>query len=194
LLSEIDEGDEGSIANMTITDVWVTPQRFNDNSGTHTFVRVQMEATQTNGELTIEDKPLRTGREFKINSDEFVVLGKTVTTGNSGSIATSQTQLTVTASVSADTALKISPGDTLKTVDQTVGTVKSVSVSGLSSTNPHTDKRVSATISVSAAEVGSAKFYGGQVVRPGESIPIQTGEYGFSGRIKTVGPGNLSSN
>jgi hypothetical protein len=204
LLSEIDEGDEGSIANMTITDVWVTPQRFNggnglsvtpktdgfhlreQKTGPHVFARVRIEATQTDDQLMVNDEPLTLGRGFELSADEYVVRGTTIATGNNSSISTTQTELTVSATVPAGTASKLSRGDTIKTIDRPVGTVKSVSVSQSSSTNMDSDRRVTVDVSVSTAEYGATRFYGGQVIQTGVSVPIQTDKYRFIGRVETV--------
>jgi hypothetical protein len=204
LLSEIDEGDEGSIANMTITDVWVTPQRFNggnglsvttktdgfqlreQKTGPHVFARVRIEATQTDDQLMVNDEPLTIGREFELSADEYAVRGTTIATGNNSNISTTQTELTVSAIVPAGTASKLSRGDTIKAIDRPAGTVTSVSVSRPKSTDTDSDRKITVDISASMAEYGAAKFYGGQVIQTGVSVPIQTDEYRFIGRVETV--------
>lgn len=201
LLSEIDEGDEGSIVNMTITDLWVTPQRFYDateltvepttvTDGPHVFARVRIEATKTDDQLMVNDEPLTLGRGFELSADEYAVSGTTIALGSNSNISTTQTELTVSATVPAGTASKLSRGDTIKAIDRSVGTVTSVSVSRPASTSGNDERQVTVGVSVSTAEYGQTRFYGGQVIQAGRSIPIPTSEYRFTGQIESIDTGD----
>lgn len=113
----------------------------------------------------INDEPLTVGREFELSADKYAVRGTTILTGNNSNVSTTQTELTVSATVPAGTASKPSRGDMIKATDRPVGSVTSVSVSRPASTSGNDAKQVTANVSVSTAEYGQTRFYGGQVIQ-----------------------------
>jgi hypothetical protein len=183
VVSEIDEGDAvpptGGI-NITITDTWVTPRK----NGAQVFARLRVDGPQTDDQLSVQGGPLRLGRSMKLATPEYSTKGTLIARGDSSALSVSQTELTITDSVAGSTAEQITRGDTLTTLNHDVGSVESVSTSEMNGTD---NQRVTLRVSVSTAEYGADRFYGGKVVLPGTTVPIQTDTYRLSGRVDSVG-------
>jgi len=183
VLVQLDAGDTMGVPNgpeqLRITDTYFLP----GESGTQVFVQVAATGTETDGEFSYDDTPLRLGRPISFENDEYRVNGTVEHVG--GNLTRSTADTLVTAVVNESTAQAIETGDAYLADGDPIATVESVAVYG---TNESDRKRVYVGLSTQTVTLGGQQLLGtDRPLRLGTQLPFRTDSYEFTGEVVRLG-------
>ncbi len=163
----------------TIEDVLVYPTN-NDRRDLGVF-EVTIKTYEMYDERYAGETPLREGQTIRLPADGFMISGEIqqVDTG----IESESTEVVLSRTLDVQTVEKIAPGDVIRGGEDEVATVESVTAYGTS--NPDR-KEVFVGLSLETLEFDGRNYYSNTHIQKGNSIPIRTDKYAFSGRIQQV--------
>jgi len=181
IVDQLDEGDSYSPAGdstLTITDIYRTPR----GSDTHVLVQARLRGPTTDETINYDGAPPRLGRQLGIETDAYAVEGTIRNVG--GGFERGTTQVLVTDTVSAETAVEIDEGDVSRVAGHEVATITSVTAYG---TDDPDRKRVYLGLDLTTLQQGETPQFGTAPIHSGTGLSFRTGEYNISGTIQRVG-------
>jgi hypothetical protein len=185
IVEGLNEGDTYNVtsdAQLTVTDVHLTPQ----DGNTKVLVRAELEGVASGGGIEYDGAPPRLGRTLGIVTNRYAVEGQIRAVGGNDSLARADPTVVLRETVAAPEARTLAAGDEIRIAGRTVATVDDLAVYATS--DP--DQRVVYLQTSLAAhrQQGQARF-GGQSVRRGQTITLPGDGYTIAGTIERVGGG-----
>ncbi|MEF8783819.1 MAG: DUF4330 domain-containing protein [Haloarculaceae archaeon] len=185
ILTELNEGDTyspTSNAQLTVTDVHLTPQ----DGATNVTLRAELEGSTTDDGIAYDDAPPRLGRTLSIVTNRYEVEGQIRAVGGGADLARTDPTVVLRATLGAQAARTLAPGDEIRVAGRTVATIDDRAV--YATTDP--DQRVVYLETTLAAhrQQGQPRF-GGQPIRSGQPITLPGDGYTVTGTIERVGGG-----
>lgn len=189
---QISPGDEWEAGGgFTITDVYMAPAEGDEPGTSNVMVRAEVNGSEIDPELgeggpiSFDGEPLRFGRQLEIQTNQYAVEGTVIDVAAEGTEIESTTEeLAVQATVDADTASAIQPGDEYRVGDTSVLTVESVTSYP---TGEDDERRVVLGVSANTRIDGDTALLGQEPVRTGNAITIETRAYSIDTRIINTG-------
>jgi len=184
IVSEINEGDThnaGRDSQLTITDVYLTPQ----DSRTRVVVRAQVQGLAEDG-VTYANAPLRLGRSLTVATNRYEVSGQIRDVGANDTLVRESTTVVLRDRMAAADASEVAVGDEIRVAGRTVATVDNVTV--YATGNPtQRDVFVEATLETYRSQ-GERRF-GGSQLRRGQTVTLAESDYTLNGRVERIGGG-----
>lgn len=182
LVEEINEGDAyspESNANLTITDIYLTPQ----DGQTRVIVRTELRGVSTDDGLSYAGAPPRLGRQLDIATERYSASGHIRAIGDSDSLSRDTTTVVVRDRLSPAAADEVAGGDEIRLSGRTVATVEDVAVYATGNATQHT-VLVEADLETYTQQ-GDPRF-GGTQVRRGQDLELAAADYTIDGEIQRV--------
>jgi ribosomal 50S subunit-recycling heat shock protein len=187
----VSEGDvlspSNSGANVTVTDVYVTPS--GDENATVT-VRVRMDGQLVESEQTgrsvfsIAGTAIQRGTGLRLGGDDYTIDGTVRSYGESrDSLRTGETAIITSSRVSTATAETISRGDAFVVGGETVATITDVHVGPGDGSDV---RRVTVGATVETLN-RSGPFFASQRVSIGRELTFRSGGYEMTGEVNSIG-------
>jgi hypothetical protein len=194
IVTELNEGDTyspGSNSQLTVTDVHLTPQ----DGATNVLLRAELEGATTDDGIEYDGAPPRLGRTLSIVTNRYEVEGQIRAVGGGADLARAEPTVVLRATLGAQAARTLAPGDEIRVAGRTVATVEDRAVyaataSPTTNTSMVSDQRVVYIETTLAAhrQQGQPRF-GGQPIRSGQPITLPGDGYTVTGTIERVGGG-----
>jgi len=183
VLAQLDAGDTMEVPNepeqLRITETYFLP----GESDTRVFAQVAVTGTETDGEFSYDDTPLRLGQPISFETEEYRINGTVKHVGEN--LTRSMADTLATAVVSESTAQAIETGDAYLADEEPIATVESVAVYG---TNETDRKRVYVGLSTQTVTLGGQQLLGtDRPLRLGTQLPFRTESYEFTGEVVRLG-------
>jgi hypothetical protein len=185
LVDEINEGDTyspGANANLTVTEVYLTPQ----DGQTRVILRAELRGISADGGFSYAGAPPRIGRQLDISTDRYSVSGHIRAVGDSDALSRDTTTVVVEDSLSPAQASEVAAGDEIRLSGRTVATVQDVAVYATANTMRHT---VVVEADLDTYTQQGVPRFGGAPVRRGQNVMLATEDYTVDGEIQRVGGG-----
>ena len=187
IVSAINAGDvyeAGSNSQLTLTDVYLTPQ----NDGTRVVVRAEVRGpVSDDGDgFSYADAPLRLGRTLDIATNRYQLSGQIRSVGQSETLSRTQTTVVLRDTMAAADTREVTSGDEIAIAGKRVAEIDDVAVY---STDDPTEHVVFAQATVQSYTQQGEQRFGGSPVRRGQTIRLPTESYTLAGRIERVGVG-----
>ncbi|MBX0297884.1 DUF4330 domain-containing protein [Haloarcula nitratireducens] len=185
IVAAINEGDTynaSSTSQLTITDVYLTPQ----GAETHVVLRVQLRGTPTGDSLTYADAPPRIGRLLDITTNRYQVNGNIRSVGGDNALDTETTTVVLRDMMATADAEAVAPGDEIRITGRTVATIENVTTYA---TNDPAQRRVFVEADLQTYQQLGDRRFGGTQVRRGQSITLPAEQYVIDGKIEQIGSG-----
>jgi hypothetical protein len=125
LVKVINEGDThkaGGESRLTITDIHLTPQ----GSQTRVIVRAELRGPVGGGSIKYANAPPQLGRTLDIATSTYQIAGQIRAIGENDSLATEETAVVLSETMSATDAEEVTQGDEIRLTGRTVATIEKV--------------------------------------------------------------------
>jgi len=185
IVEELNEGDTyspSSNAQLTITDVHLTPQ----DGNTKVIVRAELVGTPSDGGIAYDGAPPRLGRTLTIATNRYQVDGQIRAVGGSDTLARADRTVVLRDRIPAADARALAAGDEIRVAGRTVATIEDLAV--YATNNPDQHIVYLQTTLATHRQQNEARF-GGQPVRRGQTIRLPGDGYTIAGTIERVGGG-----
>lgn len=184
IVESISEGDTYSPdddSTLRITDVYLSPQ----GGSTRVHLRVALEGTVNDQEsLVYANAPPRLGRTLDITTDRYEISGQVRDVGDDDAIEREQQGVVLSTRLDAVEAQNVAPGDEIRLGGRTVARIENVTRYATGRPN---QRRLFVAVTLDAQRQRDELRFGGQPIRRGQSLTLETEEYSFDGRIEQVG-------
>jgi len=179
----LNSGDLVSVAGRTVATIDdVAVYDSGDPDQRVAYLTATLQTLGDGNQRSFGNTVLRRGTTITLPTDDVVVDGRIQQIGSGLEQAT--TQVLVSDTVNADTAIAIDEGDAYRVAGRDVGTVESVTAYG---TNNPNRKRVYVGLNLTIIRDSALPKFGATGIREGASVPFQTPEYELSGSVERVG-------
>ncbi|MBX0324029.1 DUF4330 family protein [Halomicroarcula sp. F13] len=183
IVSEINEGDTyspGGNAQLTITDVHLTPQ----GEQTRVILRTTLQGTPNGDSLTYASAPPRLSRSLTIATSRYKVSGQIRDVGGDNSLTQDKTTVVLRDTMGATNARDVTPGDEVRLAGRTVATVEDVTAYA---TEDPSQQTVFIEATLDTYTQNDNRRFGGTQLRRGQTITLPATDYTINGRIQQVG-------
>jgi hypothetical protein len=185
----VDEGDAVAVGtrNLTVQDVHYAPLVSGD---THVYARVEIpgEMVETDtGDRVFHygGTPLRVGSSVELDTSEYTLSGTVRELSQSGTqLDVEDATVLVETTTRDEAADDVTPGDTYRVAGQRVGSIETVQ------RYPTTDpgrERLHVGLALSTIAIGGDRRFGRTVLRTGEPLTFDSGDYVLNGSILELG-------
>lgn len=182
VVSEINEGDTyrpGGDSQITITDVYVTP----DDNQDRVTARVELEGPANGDTVEYDGAPPRLGRTLAITTDLYEISGDIRAVGSADTLERETTTVLLEDRVSRSTAEAVASGDEIRVAGRTVATVEDVRV--YPTENP-TQNDLVLNVSVDGYNQDGDLRFGDTPLREGQTLTLPSEDYILEGEIRRV--------
>ena len=184
IVESISEGDTYNATDdstLRITDVYLAPQ------GGHTRVhlRVALEGTLNDqGSLVYANAPPRLGRTLDITTDRYEITGQIRDVGDDDALEREQQGVVLSTRLDAVEAQNVAAGDEIRLGGRTVARIENVT---RYATGRPDQRRLFVAVTLDAQRQRNGLRFGGQPLRRGQTLTLETEQYRLNGRIEQVG-------
>lgn len=185
IVSAINEGDTydaGGNSELTLTDVYLTPQ----GDQTRVIVRAELRGPTTTNGMTYADAPPRLGRTLTIKTNRYQVKGQIRAVGGGNTLRRDTTTVVLRGTMTAADARDIAPGDRIRVGGRTVATI--TDVAAYATGNP-TQRAVFVETELQTYRRQDNSWFGGNPVRRGQTVTLAGDGYTLTGRIDRIDGG-----
>jgi hypothetical protein len=146
------------------------------------YVETTLTTLRRGGELRFGDIPVREGESIRLDTDEYVLDGQIVSVGTE--LNRTSTSVLLTDTLATDTVSQIAVGDTVVVGDETVATIRNLSVYGTGSVE---EKRVAIGLELQTVGYSEIPRYGDMPIREDETLQVRFGQAKVDGVVRRVG-------
>jgi len=185
VVEELTEGDAyspGGGSELTVTDVHLTPRE----GDVRVVVRARLDGQPNGDSITYDGAPPRLGRTLTIATNRYQVEGQIRAVGTGDTLARTEPTVVLRSTMAAPEASELAAGDEIRVADRTVATIDDLAVYA---TDDPDQRLVYLQTSLATHSVRGEPRFGGQPVRPGQSITLPGDGYTIAGTIERVGAG-----